>query len=395
MGQGIAKFRVLVNHPRTGTMNHVIEALNKNEAARQGRRHGTVLSVKKMWSFSIEERLSRADRFNLLTRLGAMQNSKVAASESLAIIAANYKGPIHRVASSMLKSIESGSDISQAMDRIGSPDFPRHTCALVRAGSKIGQTGEALVSAVNFEKTLHELQRAAYGGVWSGLVGFISAIIITFLSTAFLGPMVEDIGIFSMGTGEDINVDWAWTMALYVQIASGLVGLILVGLLVLSTLGRRILPDQADHLILKIPYFKDLVLAKKNYITLFGLSKLVGAGVPLDQALEVQISSTEEGAMKSDLVSARNAIRSGRAWAPKLTSLHPTDRAALSTSEDKDQISKALQSVSNQYQAIYAQRIALISPIFRILGMVFLTLAGVVMFCTTMLPMLMVTSQGF
>ncbi|MEZ8292814.1 hypothetical protein AB6D11_03060 [Vibrio splendidus] len=65
----------------------------------------------------------------------------------------------------------------------------------------------------------------------------------------------------------------------------------------------------ADKVILKIPIFKDVVLAKNNYITMFGLAKLTASGVRMEQSLKLVYESTAPRIMKSDLEQAHKALK--------------------------------------------------------------------------------------
>lgn len=390
---GMKRFRVLIDTKRAGTIEEEIEALNALDAAKACKKKGTVLSVKRKWGFKIQDPLSRNDRISFMTRLAGLQSARVGASESLSLLGQFYKGPIKRVSTRMLAHIESGSDIAEAMERIGPPDFPQHITALVKAGSKGGETGKAIDAAVEFEKKLHEIKRQSSGGIWSGLGGFVSALGITLGTTEYFGPMVLESDLMKIG-GDAIDVGWAETLADWSSaIMIGLTILMLV-LFALGSVGRLTMPSIADKIILKIPFYKDLVLAKNNYVILFGLSQLVGTGVPMDQALKLQAEAAPKGAMRDDLEAAWRAVKSGRPWAMAMKNLHPTDKAALSTSQDKEQVARALDAMSRQYQILFAQRIATLGPVLQLIAVSFLVLSGIILFGMTIVPMFQLSAGG-
>lgn len=387
------RFRVLVATRKKGTVELVIEAGSEAEASKIGRRQGTVMSVKRKRGFSFEDPLTRNDRVNFLTRLAAMQSSKVGASESLSILSSFYKGAIKRVAARMLRHIENGSDIPEAMEKVGAPDFPGHLVAMVKAGAKSGDTGGALNSAVEFEKTLHEIRRQSSGGMWSAMGGFISAVAMTLGTTQYFGPMVLESDLLKMGEG--VNVEWSIVLADYTTMAIYILVGIFSSLLLLSSVGKMTMPIYADKIILRIPFYKDLILAKNNFVVLYGLSRLIGSGVPMDQALKLQAGSAPKGSMREDLLAAHAAIKSGRPWAPAMKNLHPTDKAALSTSQDREQISKALESMSRQYQILYAQRVSTLAPVLQFIAVIFLVLSGAILFGQAVMPILQMSAGGF
>jgi general secretion pathway protein F len=73
--------------------------------------------------------------------------------------------------------------------------------------------------------------------------------------------------------------------------------------------------------------------------------------------------------------------------------LHPTDRAALALAADRTQIAENLNMIANQAQEIYLQRVNSFAPVLMVMSAFAMTLAGVVMFGQSVLPMLQVTAK--
>jgi general secretion pathway protein F len=189
-------------------------------------------------------------------------------------------------------------------------------------------------------------------------------------------------------------VGWSHVLADVTGIAMIVIGFLVGFLVFLSTIGKLAAPSFCDKIILRIPFYKDLVLAKNNFVILYGLSRLVGTGVPMDQALHLQAVSAPKGSMRDDLEAAHKAIKAGRPWAPAMKNLHPTDKAALSTSQDREQVSRALEAMSHQYQIIFAQRVATLAPVLQLLAVTFLVLSGVILFGMTVIPILQLSGGG-
>ncbi|WP_415912650.1 type II secretion system F family protein [Neptuniibacter sp. QD37_11] len=385
-------FRIVVK-TRKGTEEREIEALDLQAARRAGRKYGQVISCKKVNRFNVDSPLSPADRQIFLQRLGAMQESKVGAGEALALMEQTFAGAVKKTAGRMLKLIENGDDIGQAMGRMGDSYFPSNVVALVQAGSKGGDTGKALKNAAEFEVEMERIKRESGKGIWSGIAGILSAVGIVFGTTMYFGPMIMDSDLVKIG-GDDMKVGWALILGDYLEIAAIVVLTVLVSLWLLGNLGKKINARLADKLILKIPFYKDLALAKNNYTVLYGLAMLAHSGVSMEAALKLSADSAPKGALKDDLMAATGAVKVGKPWAMAMKTLHPTDKAALSTSEDREQIARTLEALSYQYRALYGQRVSTLAPVLQAVAMLFLIAAGAVLFGQTVMPILKLAGGG-
>jgi general secretion pathway protein F len=297
----------------------------------------------------------------------------------------------------MLGYVESGDDLGQAIERIGSSDFPDATTALIKAGSKSGETWRALQDAAEFEFELHKVRQNAAKGLWGGISGFAFAGLTTMASTLYVGPeiMKSDLikGLASKSGGVNLSaIDAAGTALGWVM---AVVMLIAVILIVLGTLGRRLVPNEADKLILRIPFYKDLVLAKNNYIVLYGLALLIRSGVRAEEALRLSAEGAPKGALRTDLVNAMNAVKTGRPWPKAMNTLHPTDKASLMCATDREQVATTLDALANQYRSLYAQRLGSFVPALNLVAALLLSLSGGLLFGQSILPMLMATQGAF
>ena len=379
---------------KKGIITRDIEAENIEAATRVSRKYGKLITIKKTmnndWMYS---GLSVSDRQVFLQRLSAMYASKVGAGESLSLMEQHFEGQIKRVAGRMLKLVENGADIGEAMEAIGAPDFPSTTVALVRAGSRGGDTAAALRSAAEFEMEMVRIKRESGSGLGSAVVGFLSAVGITFGTTRYFGPMMLESDLMQIA-GDSIDVGWAQNLGFISEIFMGLFATMFVFLYLLSTVGKKTIPTLSDKLILKIPFYRDLVLSKNNYTTIYGLSLLVKSGVPMEQALSLAGESSPPGVMQDNLKDAVKNVREGRPWATAMQNLHPTDRAALGSSLDKEGLALSLDAISIQYRSLYGSRVAILSPVLQMISVIFLCISGVVLFGLTVVPILQFAGAG-
>jgi len=116
--------------------------------------------------------------------------------------------------------------------------------------------------------------------------------------------------------------------------------------------------------------------------------------VPMEAALKLSYEGAPKGAMQEDLKRAHTNVKVGKPWAQAMSTLHPTDKAALMSSQDRAQIAKSLNNVAIQYRSLYAQRIAILSPLLQGVSMIFLIASGAVLFGLTVMPILQMSSGG-
>lgn len=382
---------------KTGLRTLQISAKDDSEARQHGTRVGRVISLRRQMGFDLSRGMTPAERQTFFSRLSTMLKSRVGTSDALALLRDTFTGRIQQVSARMLGYVESGSDLGQAIEQVGNTDFPDATCALIRAGSRSGETWRALEDAATFESELHRVKQNAAKGLWGGISGFVFAGITTLTSSLYVGPQIMESdlikGLAAKSGGVDMSMidasgRWlGWFMVVVMAIA--------LLLMLLSSVGRRIAPDAADKLILRIPFYKDLVLAKNNYIVLYGLGLLIRSGVRSEEALRLAAENAPKGALRTDLMRAMDAVKTGRPWPKVMTTLHPTDKASLMCATDRSQVADTLDSLANQYRSLYAQRLGSFVPALNLLAALLLSLSGGLLFAQSILPMLMATQGAF
>lgn len=384
-------YRAKIRDKRTKQFEVIsITASSITEARSMAIKQGTVLSIKKkLFSFSSGVELSSADRFIFLTRLAMMVSSKLGVGESLKLIRDTFNGKISKAASVMLKKIEQGMDIGQAMETMGTAAFPSGMTALVQAGIRGGNTGKALKDAANFEQELNDIKKQSNQGMLSAIVGFMVAGGFLVGSSFYLAPKVKDSPIFRDSPVDTSIIDVvADVMGIFMLVV--MVGFI--GLLTLGSVLRQIVPNWSDKIIMKIPFYRDIVMAKNSYATLYGLSMLIGSGVRIEESLRITMENSPRGALKTDTHNAWQAIRRGDSkWPKHMSTLHPTDQAALMTSSNREDVALALNELSSQYRRLYGERLKMIVPTLQLISAMLLSVAGAIMFAQIILPMLKMT----
>lgn len=371
-----------------------IQARNQDEAREHIARMGRVVTFKRKFSVDLSRGLTAAERQVFFTRLSAMLASRVGTSDALTLMRDTFNGKIQEISARLLNYVESGDDLAQAFERIGAPDFPEATSALIKAGARSGETWKAIKDAAEFEYQLFNIKKGAAKGLVTGVVSFIIAGLLTMGSTLYVGPEIMNSPLIKGANANGaVDIEWINTAAVVMGYFMGVILFVGLGFWLLASIGRRIFPLQADKIILKVPYYKDLVLSRNNFIVLYGLALLIKSGVRTEEALRLSADGAPKGALRSDLINGMHAVKTGKAWPKVMNTLHPTDKAALLSATDREQVAATLDTLANQYRELYGQRLASFVPIVNMLAALFMSLAGGILFGQSILPMLM-ASQG-
>ncbi|KWT98293.1 MULTISPECIES: type II secretion system F family protein [unclassified Variovorax] len=371
-----------------------LQARTAEEARHHLGKMGRIVTVKKKVGMDLGRGLTVADRQIFFSRLAAMLSSRVGTSAALALLRDTFKGRIQEVSARLLAQVEAGKDLSDAMEAVGAPDFPEATVALIKAGARSGETWRALRDAAEFERELVKVKKGAAKGLATGIFSFVFAGVITVVSTLYVGPKIMGSDLIK-AAGDSVNIDFINTTAFVVGCIMAVLMVIGLFFFLLAAVGRQISPVHADRFILKIPYYKDLILAKNNFIVLYGLSLLVKSGVRTEEALRLSAVGAPKGALRTDLMNATTAVKTGRSWPQVMTTFHPTDKASLMSASDREQVAGTLGTLANQYRELYAQRLASFVPMLNLIAALFMCIAGGILFGQAILPMLMASGGVF
>lgn len=369
-----------------------ISARNLNEAKKMAASRGHVLSVKKVGGGG-RKKLSLNDRLVFLQRLSSMLAARVGTTEALDVIYQSFSGPVREVARILRDQISNGVSLSQAMEAAGPRYFPTSTVAIIKTGAQGGDMAYAIREAARFEKELAEVKKGSSKGLWSAFAGFAAGIITILGSTLYVAPEIMGSSFITAGGGADIG--WVMTMSDIITWIAVVVTLIVGFLLFMAMVIRPFAPAAIDRAVLKIPFYRDMVLAKSNYMVFFGLAVLLKAGLQIEEAISLTIQTAPKGELRNDLERAREALIKGSLtpWPYSMRMLHATDKAALATAQDKTQIASTIYELSEQYQMLYRSRMEMFVPALQMFSALFLSLAGFVLFGVSIIPLMQSSSS--
>jgi general secretion pathway protein F len=378
-----------VRRLRAGQIEEVLIDADNAQAARQAaaKSDARVLSVKeRRQRLLFGKGLGMENRQILLTRLASMLASRLGASEALEVIEHSFSGSIREAARLLREGLVRG-DMAQAMRHAGPRYFPESIVAIVHTGARGGDLAFALREAARFERELASVQKDSRKGMFSALAGFLTGVAVLLASTLWVAPEIMNSSFVTASNAADIG--WVMAMARGSTWAAGAGGVLLAFLLLTAGI-RPLAPTAVDRLVLRIPFYRDMVLAKSNYLVFFGLGVLLKAGLRVEEALTLSWKNAPRGELKNDLQRAIVALTKGgsKPWPYAMRLLHPTDRAALAVAQDREQVAGTIEGLALQYQQLYRSRLATFIPAMQMLAAVFLSIAGFVLFAVSIIPLL-------
>lgn len=363
-----------------------VEASDQYQAERKALHQGQVLSIKKKFNFDITGGMNSSERNTFMLRLSSMVGSKMSTTAALDLLATTFTGNIRKCAVGLLNKIESGMSLAEAIDE-DRKNFPMATAALVKAGTQgSGETWKSLRDAADFEYLIAGIQKGASKEIMSSIGSFFIAAALMITTVYYFGPQVTENKMFSNSAAVDVG--WIETTGKILCLIQIIMLVIFLGFFWLGTAGRALFPNVADKIILKVPYYKDLVLSRNSYVVLYKFGLLVKSGIPMEESLALTADGSPKGALRSDIERALLFIRTGKTWPNALETLHPTDRAALASSADREDAARTLDMLATQYRDMYMNRIKSFAPALKMISALFMTAAGGLLFGLTMLPML-------
>lgn len=348
-------------------ITHPVVAGSPSEARLISARVGTILGEPRLRKESRAGGLTPAERYVFLHQLATMNIAQVPLSTALKVLRESHGGRIGKCAAGLEGGVATGRQIADLMFE-DKKNFPGAVGLLVKAGSRgTGGTASALKKAAEFERQILNAATKGAKGLYSAGFWVVVATISIFACPLWLTPYLNESQLFRL---TKTPIQWAWLDNLSYVLGGLTLLLMLFGafLFFLVGVGQRLFPAFSDGVVLRLPYLKDIVFTRDNFISLYRFSLMVKAGVSLEEALETTWKDTRKGALKEDLYQSLHRVKTGRPWAEGFRTVHPTDRAALSMASDKDRLGEILEQVADQNKAIYIRRLEVLQPIMQLIG---------------------------
>lgn len=271
-----------------------VEAANPNEAARLVRsRNLYVISIKPKIDSPItmlrrfQERITARDIATFTRQLSTMINSGLPITEALLILRSQTKGSLQKVAAQILSDVEAGESFSVALSRHPKV-FSTTYIALVKSGEVGGVMDKVLLRlADNLEKQQEFSGRVKGALIYPSII-IAGMVVVGFIMMIFVIPRLTTLysqfnatlplpTLILIGVSNFFVNFW---YIILILVGGGIYGLSAYGK---TKEGRR----KIDALLFKVPIFGDLqrqvILAELTRT----LALMVGAGVPILEALNI------------------------------------------------------------------------------------------------------------
>ncbi len=295
-----------------------VEAADENEAARliRGKGFYVISVVGKIDSpFSLirrlKDRITSADVATFTRQLSTMINAGLPITEALLILRSQSKGAMQKIVAQILADVEAGESFSNSLGK-HPKIFSKTYMALVKSG-EVGGVMDAVLSrlADNLEKQ-GEFGSKIKGALIYPVIIVVGMVLVSIIMMVFVIPKL-------LSLYADFNATLPLPTLILIGISSFFIHYWFVVLAVLgigyyvfkmykATInGRR----KIDELAFKIPIFGDL----RRQMILTELTRtlalMVGAGVPILEALNITSEVVDNSIISSALKDASKQVERG------------------------------------------------------------------------------------
>jgi type IV pilus assembly protein PilC len=319
-------------------------------------------------------------------QLSTLQDAGLPILRSLRILEEQQKpGTFKRVLGYVADDIEGGATLSEALSRFPKC-FDRLLVGMVAAGETGGVLDLILSRVADFMEKAQKLKARVKGAMVYPIVVLGAAFAILLLLMTFVIPKFED--VLKEMIGEDLPALTKIVLAVARWIAKQYGWVILIGvpfgfvfitrLIRRAKVGRYIL----DAIRLRMPVIGQL--SKKVAITRWTrtLGTLIGAGVPILDAINVTSETAGNEVFSKMLLNVQNSIRQGDTFATPLRQSKTVDLIVtnmVAVGEETGDLDKMLLKVADNYDeqvdVLVASLMHLLEPIMIIcLGGIVLTI---------------------
>lgn len=333
-------------------------------------------------------------------QLSTLQDAGLPILRSLRILEEQQKsGTFKRVLGYIADDIEGGATLSEAMSRFPRC-FDRLLVGMVAAGETGGVLDLILSRVADFMEKAEKLKSRVKGAmiypvVVLGAAFAILLLLMTFVIPRFQGVLLDMLGEGNLpritqivlGVARWISVDFGWAVLLGVPFGF----VFLTRLIRQFRAGRYIL----DSIKLRMPILGQL--SRKVAITRWTrtLGTLIGAGVPILDAINVTSETAGNEVFAKMLLNVQNSIRQGDTFAAPLKQSKTVDLIVtnmVAVGEETGDLDKMLLKVADNYDeqvdVLVASLMHLLEPIMILtLGLIVLTIV-----LSVFLPMIKIIS---
>ena len=381
-----------------------VEAANPSAAAKLVKGRGLYvisISAKMDSPFAIirrfKERITIGDVATFTRQLSTMINAGLPITEAILILRAQSKGPMQKIVAQILADIEAGESFSNSLSKHPKV-FTRTYIALVKSGEVGGVMDAVLLKLADNMEKQQEFGNRVRGALIYPVIIIVGMVVVAFVMMIFVIPkltsMYTDFGAdlplptkVLMGVSNFLVHFW-----FVIVILLGL-GIYVYKLYVETPEGRR----KVDALMFKIPVYGELVRQIILTDLTRTLSLMVGAGVPILEALNITSEVVSNTVISDALKDAAKQVERGFPIAFSF-SRHPEAFPFLlsqmvAVGEETGKMDEVLTKISHIFEVESDDKVKGLTAAIEPIVMVVLGIGVGFMVIAVILPIYNLTSQ--
>lgn len=381
-----------------------VEAANVTEAAKLVRSKGYfVISIRSKIDSpfalirKLRERITTKDVSTFTRQLSTMINAGLPITEALLILRSQTKGSMQKIVAQILADVEAGESLSASMGK-HPKIFTRTYIALVKSGEVGGVMDTVLLRLADTLEKQQEFKGKVKGALIYPAIIVIGMFIVSLIMMIFVIPRLTSLyeefdAELPLPTRILIGISDFMIQYWYILFFLGGIGLYLFGLYRKTPEGRR----KTDELMFKIPIFGDL----QHQIILTELTRtmslMVGAGVPILEALNITSEVVGNTVIAEALKDAARQVEKGFPIAFSFAR-HPDAFPFLlsqmvAVGEETGKMEEVLTKISHIFEVESDERVKGLTAAIEPLVMVLLGLGVGFLVIAVILPIYNLTSQ--
>ena len=271
-----------------------------------------VQETKRIFGRGRNKKISHADILDFTNGLCTLVDARVPIDKALRLLdGVTESSAMRELVLNLLRDVKEGKSLAQAMET-HSHVFSRMYVNIVRAGEEGGILHELLPDLTDFLETSAKTRQAVISAMIYPVVLLVTGIISVFLLLIFVVPqfavMFEDVG-----TEIPSSAAFLLSLSNFVQSYGYL---FVIAAVICIYLWKRLDRDpqtklQKDGFLLSLPLVGTLILYRECAVFARTLGALIGAGIPLTQALRISREVIANSVLTSHLLKVEEDVRGG------------------------------------------------------------------------------------
>jgi type II secretory pathway component PulF len=246
--------------------------------------------------------------------LGLLLSSGLSLKDALAITLTIFrKGPVYDITSELIKSIEKGSSLYQALEGF-EMSFPSIYRGLVKIGEKIGSLENIFERLSVYLKEKKQLREKITNALAYPVFILIVAVLGIGLLGLFIIPRIEEIYLqFGVGMPQEMSLRVELLKRVLILLGIAVLSFVLIAIL-FRLIRRRSesLTERWDRFALKLPLVGRIRMFRENLNFLFAMETLTESGYPVEDALSEAYYAVDNRALQRSIRAIEAKIRRGR-----------------------------------------------------------------------------------